>query len=73
MHDSAHPVSLDQPARTPPLAAVLRKHGATLPQYAVLTTLDEEPSLSNARTNSIHSPATHLAWSRPNVTRPRFK
>jgi DNA-binding MarR family transcriptional regulator len=30
------------------MAAALREHGATLPQYAVLTALDEEPGLSNA-------------------------
>ena len=30
------------------LAAALREHGATLPQYAVLTALAEEPGLSNA-------------------------
>jgi DNA-binding MarR family transcriptional regulator len=30
------------------MAGVLREHGATLAQYAVLTALDEEPGLSNA-------------------------
>jgi DNA-binding MarR family transcriptional regulator len=30
------------------MADVLREHGATLAQYAVLTALDEEPGLSNA-------------------------
>lgn len=30
------------------MAVALREHGATLPQYAVLTALDEEPGLSNA-------------------------
>jgi len=30
------------------MTAALREHGATLPQYAVLTALDEEPGLSNA-------------------------
>lgn len=30
------------------LAEALREHGATIPQYAVLTFLDEEPGLSNA-------------------------
>ena len=30
------------------MAGVLRGHGATLAQYAVLTALDEEPGLSNA-------------------------
>jgi DNA-binding MarR family transcriptional regulator len=30
------------------MTAVLREHGATIPQYAVLTALDEEPGLSNA-------------------------
>jgi DNA-binding MarR family transcriptional regulator len=30
------------------LGEVLRDQGATLPQYAVLTALDEEPGLSNA-------------------------
>jgi DNA-binding MarR family transcriptional regulator len=30
------------------MAAALREHGATLPQYAVLSALDEEPGLSNA-------------------------
>ena len=30
------------------MARVLREHGATLSQYAVLTALDEEPGLSNA-------------------------
>jgi len=30
------------------LASALRVHGATLPQYAVLTALHEEPGLSNA-------------------------
>jgi DNA-binding MarR family transcriptional regulator len=30
------------------MAGVLREHGATLAQYAVVTALDEEPGLSNA-------------------------
>src|SRR3981081_2299660 len=30
------------------LAGALREHGATLPQYAVLSALAEEPGLSNA-------------------------
>ncbi len=30
------------------MTGVLREHGATLAQYAVLTALDEEPGLSNA-------------------------
>jgi DNA-binding MarR family transcriptional regulator len=30
------------------MAGVLREHGATLAQYAVLTALEEEPGLSNA-------------------------
>jgi DNA-binding MarR family transcriptional regulator len=30
------------------MTAALGEHGATLPQYAVLTALDEEPGLSNA-------------------------
>jgi DNA-binding MarR family transcriptional regulator len=30
------------------MVGVLREHGATLAQYAVLTALDEEPGLSNA-------------------------
>jgi DNA-binding MarR family transcriptional regulator len=30
------------------MAGALRAHGATLPQYAVLTALEEEPGLSNA-------------------------
>jgi DNA-binding MarR family transcriptional regulator len=30
------------------MTAALCEHGATLPQYAVLTALDEEPGLSNA-------------------------
>jgi DNA-binding MarR family transcriptional regulator len=30
------------------MARALRQYGATLPQYAVLTALDEEPGLSNA-------------------------
>jgi DNA-binding MarR family transcriptional regulator len=30
------------------MAGVLREHGATLAQYALLTALDEEPGLSNA-------------------------
>lgn len=30
------------------MSAVLREHGTTLPQYAALTALDEEPGLSNA-------------------------
>jgi DNA-binding MarR family transcriptional regulator len=30
------------------MTAALCQHGATLPQYAVLTALDEEPGLSNA-------------------------
>jgi DNA-binding MarR family transcriptional regulator len=30
------------------MTTALREHGTTLPQYAVLTALDEEPGLSNA-------------------------
>jgi DNA-binding MarR family transcriptional regulator len=37
-----------QAALNAAMAGVLREHGATLAQYAVLTALDEEPGLSNA-------------------------
>jgi DNA-binding MarR family transcriptional regulator len=37
-----------QDALNAAMAAALREHGATLPEYAVLTALAEEPGLSNA-------------------------
>jgi DNA-binding MarR family transcriptional regulator len=37
-----------QAALNAAMAGVLREHGATLAQYAVLTALEEEPGLSNA-------------------------
>ena len=37
-----------QAALNAAMAGVLREHGATVAQYAVLTALDEEPGLSNA-------------------------
>ncbi len=37
-----------QTALNAAMAGVLREHGATIAQYAVLTALDEEPGLSNA-------------------------
>jgi hypothetical protein len=36
------------PGWRPQVTGVLREHGATLAQHAVLTALDEEPGLSNA-------------------------
>src|ERR1700740_2055486 len=46
-----HPGDLLKRAQAPlnaAMADVLREHGSTLAQYAVLTALEEEPGLSNA-------------------------
>ena len=50
-HATGHPGYLLKRAQATlhaAMAGVLREHGATLSQYAVLTALDEEPGLSNA-------------------------